>query len=116
VSLDTFAPTTNPSTEGSQRGVKRRVNAAQFGDGYSQRSSDGLNTSARTFTANWSQLEETEAATYEAFFDAHDATPFLWTLPGETVQRKFIAGDSTMNYLDGDLVSFSCPLTEVFDL
>lgn len=114
--LDTFTPTTNPAPDQTQRVVKRRVNSAQFGDGYSQRSTDGLNTSLRAYTANWAVLASTEADTYEAFFDAHSVTPFLWTPPLETVQRKWLAGDSTQNYLGADTVQFSCPLTEVPDL
>jgi phage-related protein len=116
VSLDTFAPTFQPSKDSTQRVVKRRVNTAQFGDGYSQRSGDGLNASPRLFTAAWAALRSTEADIYEAFFDAHKSTPFLWTPPLETVQRKWIAGDSTQGYLGGSTVSLSCPLTEVFDL
>lgn len=114
--LDVFAPTHQPSTQGTQRTAKRRINTAQFGDGYGQRSSDGLNASPRTYTAAWQALTKAEADTYEAFFDAHKSTPFLWTPPLETIQRKWIAGDSTENYLGGGKVSYSCPLTEVFDL
>lgn len=114
--LDTFNPTFQPAPDQTQRVVKRRVNSAQFGDGYSQRSSDGLNTSLRTYTAAWASLDSTEADIYEVFFDAHQATAFLWTPPLETVQRKWIAGDSTQNYLGASTVSFSCPLSEVPDL
>jgi phage-related protein len=117
VPLDVFAPSTNPSNDGTQRATKRRVNAAQFGDGYSQRSGDGLNVSPRTISAQWSMLDQAEAENYEAFFDAHAATPFLWAPPGETLQRKWTAGDSTVGYVPVDgAVSLSCPLTEVFDL
>lgn len=116
MALDTFAPISQPTVDATQRVVKRRVNAAQFGDGYSQRSMDGLNTSLRTFTAAWAALVSTEADTYEAFFDAHAVTPFLWTPPLETVERKWIAGDSTQTYVSADVVAFSCPLSEVPDL
>lgn len=116
MALDTFSPTTQPTVDATQRVVKRRVNAAQFGDGYSQRSTDGLNTSLRTYTASWAALVSTEADTYEAFFDAHCVTPFLWTPPLETVQRKWLAGDSTQNYVSADIVALSCPLQEVPDL
>lgn len=116
MALDTFTPTSQPTVDATQRTVNRRVNAAQFGDGYSQRSMDGLNTSPRAFTAAWAALVSTEADTYEAFFDAHGVTPFLWTPPLETVQRKWLAGTSMQAYVSADVVSFSCPLTEVFDL
>lgn len=114
--LDVFAPTHQPSPEQTQRTVARRVNSAQFGDGYSQRSGDGLNASPRTYNAAWSAIKAAEAEVYEAFFDAHKSTPFLWTPPLEAAQRKWIAGTSTTGYLGGSTVSFSCVLTEVFDL
>ncbi len=114
--LDTFAPTFNPSRDSTQLEVDRRVNKAQFGDGYSQRSGDGLNASPRIFNASWSSLQTAEADTLEAFFDAHKVTPFLWTLPLESVERKWTAGKSRRGYLGGSVVSFSCPLEEVFDL
>lgn len=114
--LDTFAPTIQPSPSSTQEVVSRRVITAQFGDGYSQRNTDGLNTSPRTFTAQWDILASTDADTYEAFFDAHSVTPFLWTPPLESVLRKWIAGNSTRGYVGASTVTFACPLTEVFDL
>lgn len=114
--LDVFAPTFQPSPSATQEQVKRRVNSAQFGDGYSQRSTDGLNTAPRMFNASWDVLASSVADTYEAFFDAHSATPFLWTPPLESAQRKWIAGDSARGYVGASTVSLSCPLTEVFDL
>ncbi|MGR4927268.1 phage tail protein [Bradyrhizobium sp. CAR08] len=116
MALDVFTPIHNPSKEGTRRAVKRRVNTAQFGDGYSQRSGDGLNASPRTFTASWSALAAAEAQVYEDFFDAHKSTPFLWTPPLEVAQRKWIAGDSDQGYLGGSTVSLTCTLTEVFDV
>lgn len=115
MALDVFTPTHQPAPQPTRRQVKRRVNTAQFGDGYSQRSGDGLNSSARVFTAGWDAIPAAEGETYEAFFDAHKYTPFLWTLPLESVQRKWIAGDSDLGYLGGSTVTLSCPLTEVFD-
>lgn len=114
--LDVFSPTHQPSPQGTRRAVKRRVNTAQFGDGYSQRSGDGLNTSPRTYTASWGAIAAAEAETYEAFFDAHKSTPFLWTPPLESAERKWIAGDSDQGYLGGSTVSLTCTFTEVFDL
>jgi phage-related protein len=115
VPLDTFAPTTQPSPSSTQEQGKQRVNTAQFGDGYSQRSMDGLNASPRTFTAQWDVLASTEADIYQAFFDAHSVTPFLWTPPLESVQRKLIAGTWTRGYVGASTVTLACPMSEVFD-
>lgn len=113
---DIFTPVHQPSPQSTQRTIKRRVNTAEFGDGYSQRSGDGLNASPRTYLAAWDAILASEAEVYEAFFDAHKVTMFLWTPPLESAQRRWIAGDSTTGYLGGSTVSFSCSLKEVFDV
>jgi phage-related protein len=114
--LDLFVPVHQPSPQGTGRKIKRRVNKAQFGDGYSQRSGDGLNASPRVYTAAWAAIKADEAEAYEAFFDAHKSTPFRWTPPLESAERKWTAGDSDTNYVGGSTVSFSVQLEEVFDL
>lgn len=113
--LDVFAPPLAPSTP-SSRPVKPRVNEVAFGDGYSQRSGDGLNALPQTFQAQWSVVSSAEADTIEAFFGSHIRTPFLWAVPLESVQRKWLAVDWSRGYVGGDLVSLSANLKEVFDL
>lgn len=113
--IETFAPATNPSIQ-SSRSVGVRVNTAQFGDGYSQRSRDGLNPTARTFSAQWQALDVSDADDIEAFFERHVVDPFLWVLPLEYVSRKWIVTDWSRAYAGGDLVSLSASLKEVFDL
>jgi len=51
-----------------------------------------------------------------AFFKAHIAIPFLWTLPYDTVQRKWIASKWSASYPVTGKQSISFTLTEVFDL
>lgn len=113
--LDVFEPALNPSTP-STKDVNPRVNTAKFGDGYSQRSEDGLNSSEETFQAQWQSLRSSDADTMEAFFRAHKSTPFLWTVPLESVQRKWVAAKWSRGYVGGDTVSLSATFTEVFDL
>jgi phage-related protein len=115
VPLDTFSPVSNPSLQ-TTRSVKSRVNSAQFGDGYSQRSEDGLNGAPRAYQAAWDALLSTDADTIEAFFEAHKATPFLWTPPLETAQRKWIPSTWQRGYVGGTTVTLTASLSEVFDL
>jgi phage-related protein len=105
----------NPSPS-TTLGVKARVNAAQFGDGYSQRSEDGLNAAPRSYQAVWSTLLSTDADMIQAFLEAHKATPFLWTPPLETIQRKWTFSTSQRGYVGGPTVSLTASLSEVFDL
>lgn len=113
--LDLFEPPLNPAPQ-SNRPVKPRVNVAQFGDGYSQRGGDGLNASSRSFQAQWPTLTVEQQEAIEAFFEQHTSTAFRWTPPLTSIERKWIASDWTPGYVQGDLVSLSATLTEVFDL
>lgn len=115
MAFDTFVPPANPSLQ-TTRGVKPRINVAQFGDGYSQRSQDGLNAAPRSYSAVWEALLSTDADTIEAFFEAHMVTPFLWTPPLETIQRKWLPTDWSRGYLGGSSVSLTATLAEQFDL
>jgi phage-related protein len=115
VAFDVFAPPKNPAPS-SSRPVKPRVNKAQFGDGYSQRSGDGLNASMRTFAAQWPSLLIAHADEIETFFEAHTVKAFVWTLPTESVVRKWTAVDWTRGNARAGVVSLSVNLEEVFDL
>lgn len=93
-----------------------RVNVAKFGDGYSQRSRDGLNATDMTFTGQCPLLTPTKAEALLAFFRAHAATPFLWALPLEVTQRKWIATQWSRSYVNVSRRAVSFTFTEVFDL
>ena len=113
--LDVFVPPIGPSTP-SGKNVTPRKKEAQFGDGYSQRGGDGLNALPQTFQAQWQSLHSNQADDIEAFFGVHTSTPFLWTLPLEAVQRKWIALSWSRGYVSADTVSLNANLKEVFDL
>lgn len=114
--LDVFTPAINPAPQGSNKNVEPRVDIAEFGDGYNQRSENGINSSKRVFQASWPALSVGQCEALEAFFDAHRSAAFLWTLPLESVQRKWTAGKYTRGYVGGITVSLSTTLTECFDL
>lgn len=90
MSLETFSPPLNPDG-GGDKAVEPRVLRVDFGDGYSQRAGDGLNTMLDRITATWGLLTPAQADEIEAFFRArggHEA--FWWTPPHESDPRKFI--------------------------
>lgn len=80
----TFPVQTKPRGEVTFR---RRV--VQFGDGYSQKVGDGLNTKVQ----NWTLVFDgsfAEAEQVTDFLDRHKGTlPFLWTPPGKASPRAF---------------------------
>lgn len=113
--IDTFSPPVPPSVE-SDISVAPRVNEVIFGDGYSQRSGDGLNADARTCQMRWVALTVAEAETMAAFFSAHTSAAFLWSAPLESVQRKWRVVGWSRGYAGRDLVNLTVNLKQVFDL
>ena len=84
---------------GSSVSFEPRVNRADFGDGYSQRSGDGLNGNPAAFEAVFTVLFESEVNAITGFFAAKKGyTPFLWTMPGESTPRQWIATKWRVTY------------------
>ncbi len=111
----TFSPPKAP-TVGSQRRTTARILEAQFGDGYSQRAGDGLNSVEDAFSLVWNALSEAEADTITDFFEARGGwEAFDWTPPGEVAARKFRCGEWTRDW-DGAMRRVTANFAEVFDL
>ncbi|WP_075219456.1 phage tail protein [Acuticoccus yangtzensis] len=88
--IPTFTPPVPPS-EGSALNTQPKLLIAEFGDGYTQATADGLNHIKREFRATWSQVHALHADEIEAFFTARGGyEPFRWTLPDETTPRKWV--------------------------
>lgn len=115
MALDTFTPPRKVSTQSTVEEAPR-VNSVVFGDGYSQRSQDGLNASNETFSGQCNGLTKTQADTVIAFFRGHTVSAFLWNMPIDSVQRKFIAAKWSRAFMGSGLQSISFTFQEVFDL
>lgn len=81
---------------GAASNSQYRVNKTQFGDGYAQHSSFGINNK----TKNWSGTKtgdlDTVIKPIEAFLDEHAGVkPFLWTDPHGNTKQYTCAGAST---------------------
>ena len=77
-------------TYGTQKTSAPNVRIAQFGSGYSQRSTFGINQNPKSYSLTF-EVSETDADTIEAFLDARGGTEnFDFTPPGETSSSKFI--------------------------
>lgn len=74
---DTFAWKPTTSTRGTATG---KVARAQFGDGYSQSSPDGINSISRSYDVSFTAHESVIAA-IAAFIDAHVGVSFNFTHP-----------------------------------
>ena len=115
--MTTFNPPVAPSVNGTTGTETPRVRRAEFGDGYSQRTKDGLNFVRRTMTLNWATLSIEDRDTIKDFFrDVGGADAFEYTLPTESTVYKWTNGPVRDVYVDGLLVGISVDITQEFDL
>lgn len=72
-----------PVSYGTQKEVAPRVRKAQYGDGYSQRVGDGINTDLEKWSVQLTNVPHAEADSIETFLKAHGGyEAFYWTRPG----------------------------------
>ena len=73
---------------------KPNIRIAQFGSGYSQRSTFGINQNLKVFNLTFTNITETESDEIETFLDARAGVEsFSFTPPNESTSRNFICKD-----------------------
>jgi phage-related protein len=122
MTFQTFNPTPPPSP-GTRIVPAYRVLLSKFGDGYEQRSVDGINAIGLTAYLKWDNLlVATEQDPITSFFDAtNGVTPFYWTPPGYTSPLKWVVDTSQQNSyqitpVTSAISSLTVTLRQVFDL
>lgn len=111
MALETF--TWRAAGSGVQGSVKLRTRSAQFGDGYQQVASDGINNRTRSwplkFVGGANRIQE-----IQDFIDRHaGAKSFLWTPPLGR-QGRFRIGEYTPAVEAGGVYSLSATFVESF--
>ena len=94
-------PSISP-TYGVQKRSKPNVRIAQFGSGYSQRGTLGINQNPKIYNLTF-EVSETDADTIEDFLDARGgAESFDFTPPGETSASKYVCREwrKSISYLN----------------
>lgn len=72
----------------ASKGVKPRVRAVRFGDGYEQRTADGINTQPAAWALSFNIRTDTEANAIETFLATQAGiTVFDWTPPSGSAMR-----------------------------
>jgi len=111
----TFVPPYEPDTQSASPN-QPRINEANFGDGYSQRTRDGLNARQDKPTWHWSALSVAEYEAMDAFFGAlGGADPFWWTPPDEAMPKKFVCKKWDKGFPAGGRRSLTATFEQVFD-
>ena len=87
---------------GAQKTSKPVVRTTQFGDGYEQRTTFGLNQNPKEWSLTWQNITEANADTIETFLDARaaDGASFDWTPPDSATSYKWVCQqwDKTIPY------------------
>lgn len=101
---------------GSKVEAQFRVLSADFGDGYSQRTVDGLNSKSEEWQMVWNTLTNDQAAILKNFFDyCQGAESFDFTAPGDTVSKKWVCKTYSPTPINAAYQNITAKFERVFD-
>lgn len=86
-----------------------RIQRAQFGDGYSQVLTDGVNANTERWDCTTGLLENSEAYSIESFLLSKKGEAITWTSPldTKTFSRPFESGQLSLGYTNISTLSLS---------
>lgn len=91
------------------------VRTAQFGSGYSQRATFGINQNPKIYNLTF-RVSESESDTIEAFLDARAGVEhFDYTPPGEASSSKFLCQEWTKTIPFVDRAEINATFVQVFE-
>jgi len=114
----TVGTTTGGTTPdfGAQKASRPNVRIAQFGSGYSQRTTFGLNQNPKTWSLKWSAASNSNADAIEAFFDARNGVEaFQWTPIEEATAYNFICKEWQRTHLYSNINEITATFEQVFE-
>lgn len=110
--LDTYPPSYGSSEETDYNTLELR-----FGDSYSQRTTDGINSEEDTKNLIWTDLALTEWQEIKEFFDGlAGVEPFEYALPGDAETKKWIAKKPRAVRKTYNTVDAQVTIIRVYDL
>jgi phage-related protein len=113
MSLAIFTAPQSPSSAEFSPEVK--VLKAEFGDGYSQPTPDGLNNVRQVVTLQWDYLEADEKQAIIGFMEARKgAEPFTYQIPGEIRALNWTCDEWSFSALPASLYNVSAKLRQSF--
>lgn len=115
MSLPLFVPAYAPSVTGTSYQVALLLRLVFFGDGYEQRTEDGINTRPRVGQWSWAALEQDDADDIIEFLSDNAITGFRYTFPGDIQRNWRLNGPIDMTAPSGNLRAVSVQVKEIFD-
>ena len=100
----------------AQKNSRPRTRVVQFGDGYEQRLSYGLNQNPKEWSLTF-MVNNTDADTIETFLDARaeDGLSFDWTPPSSSTAYRWVCREWTRRLLGDDFNEISTAFSQVFE-
>ena len=102
---------------GASKSSQPRTRKVQFGDGYEQRLSFGLNQNPKVWDLSFDNITETESDTIEAFLDARaaDSASFSWSPPDDSETYKWVCEQWSKTVPYSNLATIQATFREVFE-
>jgi phage-related protein len=101
---------------GADLSEEPRVNEAVFGDGYSQRITQGINNIRGEIDAAWGPIGQTDADALVALFRTlNGVSPFQMQMPGDSMRKFITVGAWKKKFKDTGVFEVSVKLKQVFD-
>ncbi len=114
------AVTTFPSISasiGTNKDKEYNVKEANFGDGYQQVVTVGLNNIKERWNVKFNNISNTDADTIETFIDARKgAEPFNWTPPNEGSAKQYRHKNFKRTPLNPNQSTITVRFIQAFDL
>ena len=112
-----YLPTTVTPVRSTSPSTNTRILQAQFGDGYTQRAGDGINTVIQKWDVQWVNLDSTDSDELIDFFEARGGyESFRWIPPGSSLYQKFICKQWSETHPGNSKKNLNASFDEVFDL
>lgn len=110
-------PLQNRIAQESSRRHEYRTKQIQYGDGYEQITTDGINDQADVWSIVTTWLDVTDYNTYKTFLDdVKNHKKIEWTAFRDSVEKNWkIRGDVAESY-SGNLTKISYTLKQTFDI
>ena len=101
---------------GASKQAKPRVRSIEFGSGYSQRATFGINQDPKVWTLSWENRTATDANSIEDFLEARKGVEsFSWTPPDDTTSYKWICQEWTKVMPYCNLFNITATFVQVFE-
>lgn len=102
---------------GYNRSGTMRTLTADFGDGYNQRTVDGINTTRLSYSISWTNIDTERKNILQTFLESTNGVEsFNWQPPDMSVSKIWVNEFPTIVPVAAGIWNISVVLHQVFDL